>query len=267
MGIVTKLLGQKAPSAAAASDGDVLDGAIDTLESVLRATGEFSFPVPDEDPRFHDLCKEYARHVANGAPILDEGIDSEPSGARNWPMVRQFFLNRRQQEVDFVTTRAQQYQELVQGMVTALAGISTGESDTQTEVQDHLNSVSKAAASGDLAAVKRSLDKAMAATAKAFDSQKQLFDATLNTTQANLVHLRDDFATGRDQMTRDPLTGTLNAASFETALEQALTLNFILQQPIAVVAIRIEQFPSISASVGKAAAEETLQSVADCLMR
>ncbi|MEL7024047.1 MAG: diguanylate cyclase [Pseudomonadota bacterium] len=264
--MVTKLFGRKDATASDAQEA-LVDGAIDTLEALLRATGEFSFPLTDEDPRFHDLCKEYARHVANGAPILDEGIEASTNGHRQWPLVRQFFLKRRQQEVDFVTQRTHQYQGLVQGMVTALSDIATGETDTRQEVETHLKSVSAATANGDIDAVKRSLERAMAATAKAFEAQKSRFDSTLDSTQSNLVQLREDFANNRDLMTRDPVTGTFSADAFNTALKQSIALNFVLQQPIAVVAIQIADFSSIQASVGAAAGDETLRSVVDCLMR
>ncbi|MEM6817595.1 MAG: diguanylate cyclase [Pseudomonadota bacterium] len=267
MSLVDKFIGRKKTDSSKANGTSVADGALDTLDSILRTTGELSFPLEDEDPRFLDLCREYARHVTNGAPILDEGIEESQDGARQWGRVRQFFRDRRQAEHDFVASRTESYRELIEGMVVALAQIADTEANTQRKIEHHLSHVTGAAERGDLNAVRRSLSEAIAATAVAFEQQRSSFVAQMDNTQNNLVRLRDDFASARESMKRDTLTGTFNDESFTVALEQAIKLDFVLQQPVAVAIIHIERFQDIMTNSGSAAAEEVVCSVADCMMR
>ncbi|MEL7374084.1 MAG: hypothetical protein AAGJ36_06430, partial [Pseudomonadota bacterium] len=141
MSLLDKITGRKRPATAAAGGGQgggdvsLLDGSLDTLSTVLRTMGEFSFELEEEIEGFPDRCALYARHVATGAGIEDEGISKSDDGQREWGRVRRFYTERRQQEAEFVEERLRNYRLLVEDLAVGLRSVATREALTETAVR------------------------------------------------------------------------------------------------------------------------------------
>ncbi|MEM7611568.1 MAG: GGDEF domain-containing protein [Pseudomonadota bacterium] len=271
MSLVNKLLSRTkdGENARSGSQGepDLLDGSLDTLDRILRAMGEFAVELEEEDPRFQDLCKEYARHVTNGAAILDEGIAEATDGARQWGRVRRFYIDRRQRESEFVAERLRNYRLLVEDMVVGLRSIASREETTETSVTDGLKHIEKAADSGDIASVRVAIEKTMVSVNHAFNEQRRLFEGQIAQANSRMLSLREDLANAREDLKHDALTDTYNRGAFDVAMQQAVSLNFILRQPVTVVMLDLDHFKAINDEYGHAAGDDVLRSVADCLSR
>ena len=247
--------------------GDLLDGSLDTLDSILRTMGELSFELDEEDPRFLDLCKEYARHVTNGAAIADEGIMESRDGARQWGRVRRFYTDRRRRESEFVEQRLRNYRLLVEDLVVGLRSVATREELTEQSVKSSLDHVERAAESGDVASIRKAIAHTMTTVVSAFNEQRRLFESQISQANSRMLSLREDLATAREDLKRDPLTDTFNRGAFDTALQQAVALNFILRQPVTIVMLDLDRFKTINDEYGHAAGDDILRAVADCLSR
>lgn len=245
----------------------LLDGALDTLDCVMRTMGEYDIELEDEDPRFHDLCKQYARHVVNGAGIVDEGIGDSADGSRNWPKVRRFYIDRRQKECEFVNERSRNYRILVEDLVVGLRSIATREELTESSVKQSLKEVQIATDSGDIRTIRSALDTTISTVVSAFNEQRRIFESQISQANTRMLSLREDLATAREDLKRDVLTDTFNRSAFDIALQQSVALNFILQQPLTVVMIDLDNFKRVNDTFGHAAGDDVLRAVADCLSR
>ncbi|MEO0576188.1 MAG: GGDEF domain-containing protein [Pseudomonadota bacterium] len=270
MNLVEKLIGRSASPKQASNEPEstgLVDGSLDTLDAMLRATGEFAVEVEDEDPRFHDLCVEYARHVTNGTPILDEGIGQQADGSRDWARVRRFFVNRRELESEFVTHRISNYRMLVEDMVTGLRSISSGEANTQQAVMRGLDNVQESAKAGNIGEIRQAIAHTMEAVTTAFNEQQDLFQAQIEQSNQRMLSLRGDLAAAREHLKRDPLTDTFNRGAFDIAIQQTVAMNFVLRQPVCIAMLDLDHFKKINDKFGHSAGDDVLRGVSDCLSR
>lgn len=273
MSLLDKITGRRRGAAGDTDGGaghagrSLLDGSLDTLASVLRTMGEFSFELEEADERFPDRCADYARHVATGAAVEDEGIAKAADGERQWARVRRFYTERRQQEAEFVEERIRNYRLLVEDLAVGLRSVATREALTETAVRSSLGDVERAAEGGSVADIRAALAAAMTTIVQAFNEQRRQFEAQLSQANARMMTLRRDLAVAREDLKRDPLTDAYNRGAFDTGLQQAVALNFILRQPTTIVMLDLDNFKAINDEFGHAAGDDILRSVADCLAR
>ncbi len=273
MSLLDKITGRRrgdddAPANGKGGDSrELLDGSLDTLSSVLRTMGEFSFELEDEAEGFPELCADYARHVATGAAVEDEGIAKGADGERQWARVRRFYTERRQNEADFVEERIRNYRLLVEDLAVGLRSVATREALTETAVRSSLGDVERAADNGSVADIRAALATAITTVVQAFNEQRRQFEAQLSQANARMMTLRRDLAVAREDLKRDPLTDAYNRGAFDTGLQQAVALNFILRQPTTVVMLDLDNFKAINDEFGHAAGDDILRAVADCLSR
>ena len=79
--------------------------------------------------------------------------------------------------------------------------------------------------------------------------------------------LRQDLMAAREEMKRDPLTDAYNRGAFDTAIEQSLNLHFILNQPVTLVMIDLDNFKAVNDTYGHTAGDDVLRAVGECLER
>jgi diguanylate cyclase (GGDEF)-like protein len=245
----------------------LVDGSIDSLDCILRTMGEFAFELEDEDPRFRDLCKQYARHVSTGAAIDDEGIAEAGASDRQWARVRRFYVDRRQREEEFVNDRLRNYRILVEDLVCGFKSLASAGDTTRTTVGHGLQDLERAVEEGSMRDIRAALADSMATITAAFRDQRRLFDEQLGQLNRRMLKLRHDLAEVRDQLQRDPLTDAFNRDAFDITLQQHVSLNFILRQPLCVALVDIDELTIINEEFGTAARDDVLRAVADCLSR
>lgn len=245
----------------------LVDGSLDSLDCILRTMGEFAFELEDEDPRFRDLCKQYARHVANGAAIEDEGIAEAGATDRQWARVRRFYVDRRQREETFVNDRLRNYRILVEDLVCGLKAMGNAEDATSSTVGDGLHSLQRAVDGKSMREIRHALAQSMATITAAFREQRRRFEAQIGQLNSRMLALRSDLASVREELQRDPLTDAFNRDAFDITLQQHVSLNFILRQPLCLALVDIDGLFAINDEFGSAAGDDVLRAVADCLSR
>ena len=247
----------------------LIDGALDTLANILRVMGEQSFELEkDIDPTiFPEMCREFSCHVENGAGVPSCDIPASKNGNREWARIRCFFADRRKAESQFVTERLHDYRGVVDDLVSGLRNIGERDQNTENNVKHNLKLVEDAVGTGVMPEIRKALTKTIQNVTETFAEQKRQYEAQLEDLHGRMSNLRQDLVAVREEMKRDSLTSAYNRRTFDSSIEHSLNLHFIMNQPVTLVMLDLDNFKNVNDTHGHAAGDEVLQSVSKCLVR
>ncbi|MGI9271280.1 MAG: diguanylate cyclase [Woeseiaceae bacterium] len=248
---------------------ELADGALDTLGSLVRVFGDDSFPLDQEADTvlFAGKCGQIATHIENGEPAPAVEIRQSSAGTRHWSQVRGFLVDRRRAEKIFVTERLNSYRTLVEDLVLGLRQIGERDQVTENRVVDDLEKLENTVNTGNLQDIQSVLAATVEQITNTFAEQKQEYESQLLELNSRMSNLRQDLMAAREEMKRDALTDAFNRGAFDTAIEQSVNLHAILDQPVTLVMVDLDNFKQVNDGYGHAAGDKVLRAVSECLER
>ena len=272
MSLVSRFLGSRdhaVPDGPELASLDLVNGALDTLSSVVRVMGNESFRLDsDADATaFPRSCTEFACHIENGAAVPSFDIPASADGQRAWARIRRFFADRRHQEKAFVTERLNGYRGIVDELVSGLRDIGTRDQNTESSIIECLSVIEDAVGNGELPLIEDALSRTISRVTETFAKQKQEYEEQLNELNSRMSSLRQDLVAAREEMQRDALTEAYNRGAFDTAILQSLNMHFVSRQPVTLLMIDLDEFKQVNDTHGHAAGDAVLKAVGECLAR
>lgn len=275
MSFVTKIIGSAGNDAGTRKNNSngatdsLADGAIDTLANILKVMGDESFMLENDiDPSvFPEMCKDFSRHVENGAAVPSYDIPQSADGTREWARVRRFYSDRRKAENTFVTERLEDYRGVVEDLVSGLRTIGERDVSTEQDVKASLNQIEDAVGTGVLPEIRKALAQTVNKVTETFAEQKRQYEKQLAELNERMSSLKQDLVAAREEMKRDPLTDAYNRRGFDSAIVLSLNMHFILNHPITLVMIDVDNFKDINDTYGHAAGDEVLKGIGESLAR
>ena len=257
--------GQMQPTVGAAN----LDGALDTLSSMLRVMGAEAFALDGEDDTvdFQALCAEFARHVENGSAVPSWDVPQDAAGRRAWNRVRRFFNDRRKAESRYVGERLRDYRDIVEELVSGLRNVVQRDKQTEDTICQRLEGVQQAVEDGNLERIRDTLADTIREVEETFAEQKHAYEERLAELNERMANLRQDLVDAREEMQRDSLTNAFNRGAFDQAIQRNLNMHLVLQQPVTLLLIDVDRFKHVNDRFGHAAGDEALRRLGDCLAR
>ena len=245
------------------------NGAIDTLANVIKVMGDESFTLENDiDPTvFPEMCNEFSRHVENGAAVPSFDIPQSVDGAREWARVRRFFSDRRRAENVFVTERLEDYRGVVEDLVSGLRSIGERDVSTEQDVKACLTKIEDAVGTGVLPEIRKALAQTVSKVTETFAEQKRQYEKQLAELNDRMSNLKQDLVAAREEMKRDPLTDAYNRRGFDSAIGLSLNMHFILNHPVTLVMIDVDNFKEVNDTYGHAAGDEVLKGIGEALAR
>lgn len=247
----------------------LLDDALDTLGYLFHAFGSDAFLLDsDHEPqRFPAQCSDAVRHIENGsaAPSLD--IEASAEADRDWGSIRRFFVDRRKREREFVDHTMKDYRGAVEDLVVGLRSICQQGDMTEVTVTESLESIRTIVEAGDIPTIKKALADTVSTINNAFNLQKRQYESQIEVLQSRMSGLRQDLVAAHEEMKQDPLTSLYNRRAFDTAIERFLNVHYMLNQPVSLVMIDVDNFKPINDTLGHAAGDELLRSIANLMLR
>lgn len=250
-------------------DGDLTNGALDTLSSLIRVLGIESFPLDNHsDPNhFSIVCSDLARHVENGAAVPDFDIEPESGGKREWETVQRFLVDRRRNEKKFVTERLGDYREIVNELVSGLREIGQREKTAEANILDSLQLLQEAIGNDELPRIKTALAKTIAQVREVFAEQKQRYESELKGLHDRMSSLRQDLVAAREEMKQDALTQAYNRGAFDSALTHSVNMHYLTGQPVSLIMIDLDEFKQVNDRYGHSVGDAVLRAMGEALAR
>ena len=121
-------------------------------------------------------------------PSID--IAASADGQRQWAHVRRFYIDRRQNETDFVTERLHNYRDVVEDLVNGLRQIGQRDQNTESSVKKNLDVIEKAVDVGQLPQIKAAVDETVKNITETFAKQKEEYEGQIKELNDRMSSLR-----------------------------------------------------------------------------
>ncbi|MBX5493443.1 MAG: GGDEF domain-containing protein [Chloroflexi bacterium] len=248
--------------------GDDGEAALDTVAALLRAFGRYAFDIDAIDAAtVHQLSEAWAAHLLVGTSAPNrESAEPEP-GRRDWAGVRQFVLEQRQREHQYVPRALGDLRQAVWAFVEGLQRVVGQGQVADRRVGEQIARLREAVNGRSPEEIRRDVLSAVAVLTEAVERRQQQQRAELAALGARLSRLGYELQEARRESVIDPLTQVYNRRAFDDHLRRVVCLRDLFDQPATLLLADADYFKSINDTYGHLVGDAVLQHLANCLVR
>ena len=245
-----------------------LDGAMDTVASMLRSYGRDSFDVDDVPAtEIAAQCEAWAQHVLTGAPLPNRQRRVLRPEDRSWAGVRRFFGDLRRDEARFVGRSLATMRGVLWDFVSTLRHSFEQDRRSDDAVVGQLESLRTALAASSPEQIREAATRVTQALDLALVERRQRHDAAIRTLGERLKEIRSELREAEVSAETDAMTGLPNRAAFDERIRTSVTLHSYADQPECLLMLDLDHFKRINDEHGHRAGDAVLGAVGEMLLK
>lgn len=253
-----------APSRTRESSDD--GAAIDSAAALIRIYGRSALDTDGETAEsIARKCDAWATHIALGQNA--EADASAGGQRRDWGGLVRYFEATRGSESDFVRRSQTSLRAALQQFATCLAHSLAADRKADGGLEDQLQVLASALDTNNPDQIRANAERVLKAARLTILERRQREARQVEVLADKFNQLKAELVEARNQATTDSLTQLYNRNALEQHLERVADWGVLFQHPPALVFVDVDHFKSINDSVGHAAGDSVLRSLADVLTR
>jgi len=254
------------PSDAAPESRDDLSPVLDFLGTLLQCWSKHPILLPNEDSALAErTIAEWQRHATLGSPIPGVHAPDQLAGpvhARDWTALTALTSARRRAEAVNVGENLGDLQRAVWATVSSLARVAGDDATSDAAVETQLTLLRACAQRADAAATMRELPAALQAITEAMAVRQTSAMRDRIAMAERVESLGRALSASEDAARTDPMTGAGNRLRFVETMQRSLALMTLSGAPASLLAIDVDELKRINDTLGHAAGDIAINSVA-----
>jgi diguanylate cyclase (GGDEF)-like protein len=246
------------------------DAALDTVVGMLRAIGRYAFDLTGVDAlTFRQRCEAWAEHLAIGAPHPGGPSAEKPRdpAGRDFAGARQFVLQRRQDETDYLARSVGDLREVIADLTQRLATTLVDDQEVDRRVADQIERLRATSMATSLDVLKRDVMTVAHQLAALMDERGQRLRAQLLELDLKVAALSEELHEVKHESSLDGLTRVFNRSAFERTFLRLHRIGVLSVQPSCVLLTDLDDLKQINDRYGHRSGDEALRLFADFLVR
>lgn len=250
------------------------DAAIDTVVSIMRSLGRYSFDVGDENAAtVRRRFETWATHLAIGGPHPDhqptDAPESRPSlpRERDWGGARRFVQAHRQHECELVARTVTHSHELIWDLTAQMAKTLTDTRERDLEVLEQMDRLRAAIMSRSLDTIEAEVNGVARVLSGAVRDREQRLKGQLDELGTRVTELTEQLQEVKVESRLDGLTRIPNRATFDGAIRRWHHVGTAFARATCLILVDVDHLKTINDKYGHRAGDAALRVFADCLAR
>lgn len=242
------------------------DDALDTLAAVLRTLGRYAFDLDQLDAdAVQRACEGWAAHLLVGVPPPQRPAAPDPR--RDWAGVRQFVLEQRRREQQYVPRALGDLRQAVWAFAEGLQAVLGHDQVADRQALEHLHHLREVVHTRSAEEIKRDVLQTVSMLTDMAEQRQERQRAELAELGARLSKLGSELQEARRESVIDPLTQLYNRRAFDDYVGKLACLRDVFAQPVCLLLVDVDHFKAVNDTHGHPAGDAALQALADCLAR
>jgi len=205
------------------------DQALDALGTLLKTYARFVFDTDRTASEVRLLCEDWAQRIVLGeSRSSPTALAESGTRARDWHGLERFFTAVRERESGYVTQALPGLRRVVFDLARSLSGSVGEDQDSDAQVEDRLEGLSRALISGETAGISQAASAVIATARSAMERRREREASHVAKLGKQLRHVQDELATGSTVAGTDEATGLFSRAAYEQQLEQLTAIGMLL---------------------------------------
>lgn len=211
-----------------------------------------------------ERCEAWIAHLLHG----ERSPRSRKGGRwRDWPGLREFFVEERSEERDYVEASSGKLRELVWTIVHELVGGFQEDEGWGRAIERELDRLRDATRRLNGVTLDQEVSSVVGAITRLVEERRVAQASRVEELGEALEAAREEIREARREASIDPLTRVFNRRTFDARVERSADLSVLVDRPAVLLLVDIDHFKAVNDQYGHLTGDAVLREVADQLCR